>query len=90
MSTARTRQITAVIESIGGRVSSITVNGNGHYKVRFSARGLQYSTVFARTPSDWRADLNKRAELRRALRDAAAARRVVNMLMLSLFGERTT
>ena len=44
------------------------ISQNKHIKIRFEYRGAKLQWSMAKTPSDYRANLNLRSQLRRALR----------------------
>lgn len=66
MSHRRERQVRELCEREGLAVESIEIDGRGHLSVRLAGRPGRLT--FARTPSDGRGDLNKRAMLRRIAR----------------------
>lgn len=49
-------------------VTPRVVSQNKHIKIRFEYRGAKLQASIAKTPSDHRANLNLRSQLRRALR----------------------
>lgn len=62
----RFREIEALVSRCGLTLADARVGGSGHIKARVrTSDGATQLVVFAATPSDRRADMNKEAMLRR-------------------------
>jgi hypothetical protein len=61
------REAVAALGATGGAVD-IDAHGK-HFKIFWHVNGRKRLLVIARTPSDWRASANARANLRRILRE---------------------
>lgn len=70
MSKGRERDIRNLVEGLGLRVLAVTTRGSGHYAAEVKApTGATQKFFFSNTPSDHRGDLNKKAMIRRWVRE---------------------
>jgi hypothetical protein len=54
-----------IVEDLGAKILKITITGSTHYKVEIEARGRRRVFVASSSPSDHRAILNWKCDVRR-------------------------
>jgi len=64
----RKRELLKGIKKLGiPKPAILRKNGANHYTVAFDYKGNQFKFQFSTSPSDWRGDKNKMAEIKRAI-----------------------
>jgi hypothetical protein len=66
MTSTHIRQIKQLIEGFGGKI--VKINQSKNYKVTYSVKGVELYATFSVTPSDARWMLNKKADIKRDLK----------------------
>jgi hypothetical protein len=67
------RQIKGFVAEMGGTVTELIAGK--HWKVRADFNGIPIQFTYPRSPSDWRAEQNRRSEIRSRVRAAEQARK---------------
>lgn len=80
-----------VLDELGTAGATIvSLDQPRHIKIQYEHNGAVGTTTVATTPSDWRAPLNARAQIRKALRASALVAEPVTQVAASESGERAS